>query len=188
MAREDELLRLCERAAGNVLTPEQAAFMGPWTQIESPRFEREFMRFHWRARAEWSPERWQLLLGVFADGELWGSMDGLAVEFPRLRSVKTGSWLLPQARGRGLGTEMRAAIVQLFFAIGAREVRSSAHPDNAASLGVSRALGYVEDGTEMISTAAGGIEAIRVRLRREDWTPREDVAISGLEACSALFG
>jgi len=179
---EDELLRLAERAAGNILTPEQARFMGAWTQLESPRFEREFMRFHWRARAEWSPTSWRLGLGVCAGGELWGSMDGFATEFPQLRTVTTGSWLLPEARGRGLGKEMRAAIVQLFFAgLGAREVRSSAHPDNAASLGVSRALGYREDGTEMILSAVGAVEAVRMRLRREDWVPRADIEISGLD-------
>ena len=187
LPREDELLRLAERAVGNVLAPEQAGFMRAWAQLESPQFEREFMQFHWRARAGWNPARWQLPLGVYADGELWGSMDGFATEFLRLRSVTTGSWLMPEARGQGLGKEMRAAIVQLCFAgLGACEVRSAAHPENAASLGVSRALGYREDGTEMMLSATGPVEARRMRLAREDWRPREDIEISGLDL--TLFG
>src|SRR5689334_97859 len=155
--------------------------MGPWTQVASPRFEREFMQYHWRARAEWSPEKWDLLLGVFADGELWGTMGASAVAFERLRSIDTGSWLLPEARGRGLGTLMRAAMVQLCFAgLEAVEVRSSAHAENAASLGVSRALGYLEDGTERFPSAVGGVDMQRMVLRRADWTPRDDVEISAL--------
>jgi RimJ/RimL family protein N-acetyltransferase len=187
LGREDELLALAERAAGNVLTHAQATFMGAWTQLESPRFEREFMQFHWRLRADWRPDSWELALGVFADGELLGSMDAKTRDFPILRSAVTGSWLLPEARGRGLGREMRAAMVQLLFTLGANEVRSGAHPDNAASLAVSRALGYTDDGTQMMLAGLGEpVEVRRMRLRREAWTPREDIEISGLD--STVFG
>jgi RimJ/RimL family protein N-acetyltransferase len=188
MAREDELMALAERAAGNLLPPERATFMGAWTQLEHPEFERRFMQHHWRLRADWTPEHWELALGVFAGGQLLGSMDAKGDDFPVLRSAVTGSWLLPEARGRGIGREMRAAMVQLLFAgLGARVVRSSAHPDNAASLGVSRSLGYVDDGT---GTQLGGrgeaVDTLRVKLTRERWTPREVIEISGLDL--TLFG
>ena len=190
VARDEELLALAERVAGTLLASEQAAFMGAWAQLESPAFEREFMRRHWRWRADWSAEDWRLPLGVYERDELLGGIDAWASDFPVLRSALTGSWLVPEARGRGLGKEARAAMLHLCFAgLGARVVRSVAHPDNAASVGVSRSLGYQEDGT---STQLGGpgeaVEVVRFKLTRERWRPREDIELSGLEACADLFG
>ena len=77
-----------------------------------------------------------------------GAMSMVAGDFARMRSAETGSWLLPEWRGRGLGREAREAMLHLLFeGLGAREARSSAHPDNAPSHAVSRALGYRTDGT-----------------------------------------
>jgi RimJ/RimL family protein N-acetyltransferase len=60
-----------------------------------------------------------------------------------LGTVGTFSWLGPGYRGRGLGTEMRAAVLHLAFAgLGAREAASEAFTDNHASNRVSQALGY----------------------------------------------
>lgn len=190
--REDELLELAERSVGRVLAPEQAMFMGAWTQRPSPQFEREFVQFHWGLRASWSPTKWELGLGVFpADASaVVGAIGVMANDFAVLRSIATGSWLLPEARGRGLGREMRAAVLELAFdGLGAIECRSSAHPDNAASLAVSRGLGYLQDGTEMTLVGEGvAMQAVRMRLSREEWTHREDVTIDGLDACRQLFG
>ena len=133
-----------------MVTREQAGFMGPWTQIPSPEFERSFMQYHWAQRANWSPERWSLDLGIYPAGHdaPVGAMSMLAGDFARMRSAETGSWLLPEWRGQGLGREAREAMLHLLFeGLGAREARSSAHPDNAPSNAVSRALGYRADGT-----------------------------------------
>src|SRR4051794_18264848 len=85
VARDEELLVLADRAAGTLLAPEQAAFMGAWTQLESPEFERSFMRRHWRWRADWSAEDWRLPLGVYEDDVLLGGIDAWASDFPVLR-------------------------------------------------------------------------------------------------------
>jgi RimJ/RimL family protein N-acetyltransferase len=196
LAGEAELLALAERAAGRVLAPDQRGFMGSWTQLTSPQFERSFMQHHWRTRASWQPEHWELDLGVFPTGEPEpvGMIGAGAQRFASQRSATTGSWLLPEARGRGLGIEARAAILQLLFGgLGAREARSGAHPDNAPSHAVSRRLGYRQDGTEPFPAAdsAEPVTMIRLLLTREDWLAagrRPDIVIEGLEACLDMFG
>jgi RimJ/RimL family protein N-acetyltransferase len=101
-------------------------------------------------------------------------MSMVAGDFARMRSAETGSWLLPEWRGQGLG---------------AREARSSAHPDNAPWHAVSRALGYRTDGT--LPMPAGGEEpvtATSLLLTRERWRRRTDVVLAGLEERKPLFG
>lgn len=194
MPREEELLELAERAAERVLSAEQATFMGPWTQIRSPEFEPSFMQYHWTQRGSWSPDHWSLQLCVYRNGadEPVGMIGAEAEAFALTRSAVTGSWLLPDWRGRGLGREARAAILYLLFeGLGAEEARSSAHPDNGPSNGVSRSLGYRTDGTEMFLAGDGSaVRMIRLVLSREDWLARrrDDIRLSGLEGCRAMFG
>jgi RimJ/RimL family protein N-acetyltransferase len=189
-----ELMRLADRAVGRVLPPEQAAFMMDWTQVPSPRFERDFMQFHWRLRADWTPSRWWLALGIYPSGEEdpVGGIDATSEQFARSRAATSGWWLLRQWRGRGLGREALAALAHLLFGgLDARELRAIVHPDNAASLGAARAAGFTADGTER-SIGGDGVayDAIRVLLRRDAWEERrrDDIAIAGLDACRGLFG
>lgn len=59
-------------------------------------------------------------------------------DFTKFGTVTTFSWLAPGQRGRGIGTEMRAAVLHLAFAgLGAREAESDAFTDNHASNRVS---------------------------------------------------
>jgi len=187
-------MRLAERAAGRLLSPEQAGFMSGWALLPSPLFERSLVRFHWGLRATWAPTHWSLALSVYPSGkdEPVGGIDANANEFARLRSVSTGWWLLPEWRGRGLGKEALAAMLHLVFdGLDALEARSIVHPDNAASLAIAQALGYRVDGTERTLAGDGKpIDAVRLLVHREDWGlgARPDVAVSGLDACSDLFG
>ena len=60
--------------------------------------------------------------------------DLIGINFAVLGTVSTFSWLQPSFRRRGLGTEMRAAILHLAFAgLGAGEASSEAFADNDAS-------------------------------------------------------
>lgn len=191
LPRDDELEALAAQAAGRVVDPDQAAWMGPWTQLPSPAFERNFVQYHWAQRGGWTPEAWSLQLGIVPAGEAApvGVMGVEADEFAIRRSAMTGSWLLPERRGRGLGKAARAALLTLLFdGLGAREARSEAHADNAASHGVSRALGYREDGTGTFHSGAGDVTHTRLVLPRDAWTPRPGHAIAGLDACRELFG
>ena len=59
----------------------------------------------------------------------------------------TGSWLGREYQGRGLGKEMRAAVLGFAFdGLDALVAETSAFLDNGPSNGVSRALGYEENG------------------------------------------
>ncbi|HET8672419.1 MAG TPA: GNAT family protein [Thermoleophilaceae bacterium] len=193
LGRDEEIDRLARASVGRVLPAEQAVFMdSDWTQLPSPEYERSFVQFHWRARADWRPGSWSLQLFGFDGDEPVGGSGLVAEDFATRRSVRTGSWLLPDWRGRGLGKEGRAALLELAFgALGARESVSDAHPDNPASLGVSLALGYERTG---MSTKVGEDgkprERINVRLPRERWeeTHSIPVTITGIDACRDLFG
>ncbi len=189
-----ELDVLARRSAGRVLAPEQMDFMTfGWTQLPSPEYERSFLQYHWRTRAEWSPQAWNLNLVAFDGAEPVGGFGLMADAFAERRAVATGSWLLPEARGRGLGREGRAALLQLAFAeLGAEVATSAAHEDNAASLGVSAALGYERTGVDQETGPSGRpARMVQVRLTRERWAAAErlPVEVTGCgDACRELFG
>ena len=114
-----------------------------------------------------------------------------AADFAILREVHTGSWIGRRYQGRGIGTEMRAAVLSLAFDdLHAEYARSTAHSDNAASLGVSRKLGYVDDGVDHLVVRGQAINAQRLLLDRATWRARRPlrVRVSGLEACLPWFG
>jgi RimJ/RimL family protein N-acetyltransferase len=86
---------------------------------------------------------------------------------------------------------MRAAILHLAFAgLGARYAVSGAYVDNAASLAVSRKLGYRDDGIEHHAVRGTGAKLQRLRLTLADWQARRsiEVRIGGLEAALPMFG
>jgi RimJ/RimL family protein N-acetyltransferase len=193
LGRDEELDRLARDSVGRVLPTGQAEFMDTdWTQLPSPAYERGFMQFHWRARADWSPEAWSLQLIGFDGQTPIGGFGLMAENFARERTVRTGSWLLPDRRRSGLGTEARAALLHLSFAeFGAREARSEAHPDNAGSRGVSRALGYEEAGQAAKTRPSGdSTPRVQIRLMRERWAQMQSipVEVTGLDACRDMFG
>jgi len=188
---DGDLIELARLAALGVHIESFMPFNIPWTDAPSPERERGLMQWHWRNRSEWSPVSWRLGFAVVEDGRIVGTQDMFAREFGILRTVETGSWLGLEYQGRGIGKEMRAAVLHLGFAgLGARLARSAAFADNAASLGVSRALGYIDDGEELALRRGAAARHVRLRLRREDWERRrrDDIVIEGLEPCLRLLG
>jgi hypothetical protein len=74
---------------------------------------------------------------------------------------------------------MRAAVLTLAFGpLGARSAVTGAFADNAAAIGVSRALGYDDDGTEVTNRDGERVLAHRFRLPRapRDGSPAVTVA------------
>jgi len=145
----------------------------------------------WRGRGRVDSEFWRLYLVVLIDGRALGVEDVIGSDFNTFRTVSTFSWLAGDLRGRGLGREMREAALHLSFAgFGAAEAASAAFVDNAASNRISETLGYERNGTDWDSRRGEPVVVQRWRITRDHWLPRarDDVAISGIEACREAFG
>src|SRR5262249_4707626 len=147
LPHDGELLELARAAARGIHPPDEMPFSVPWTRAESPAFERGFLQYHWGLRGAWEPDHWDLALGAFLDGEAIGCQTVGARSFRLLRMVETGSWLTRSWQGRGLGREMRAAVLELAFTgLDAAEAHSAVLDGNEASARVSAALGYEPNG------------------------------------------
>lgn len=165
-------------------------FTTPWTDKPSPRFEREAMQHFWRSRSDFSPRQWDLLFAVVFEGEVVGVQNLNASDFPRMRTIETGSWLGQSHQRLGIGTEMRRAVLQFAFEqLDAVQVTSSAFTDNIGSQKVSIAAGYEENGTAIAPRRDGRGELIRYRITRERWneTRIEGISVTGFEPCADLF-
>jgi RimJ/RimL family protein N-acetyltransferase len=147
---------------------------------------------YWHAYGSWRPEAWRLNFAVLAGGELIGAQELEGNDFPTLRTVDTSSFLVTSARGRGLGKQMRAAVLALAFGpLAAQAAITEAWHDNRASLGVSRSLGYLHNGESMHRRGTDVDVMVHLRLTREAWLARNDrpdVTISGFDRCRPLFG
>ena len=189
---DDDLAQLATLAAGGVHQPGWVPFGVDWTSGGSPRVEQDFLRYHWRVRGEVEPDDWRLELAVLVGGTPIGCQGISGRDFGLLRAVTTGSWLGRRHHGKGYGTEMRAAVLELAFGhLGAVEARSSARADNGPSLGVSSKLGYRPNGTSRERRGQEAVTEQHVRLDRRGWEEaRPDLAIEvrGLEPCRPLLG
>ncbi len=147
---------------------------------------------YWRARGRWRVESWELSFGAFHDGVLVGYQGLEGDDFPTLRTVDSSSFLGVGSRGRGLGVQMRAAVLALAFgSLGARWAVSSSWTDNAAALGVSHSLGYVDNGVVPHRRGDGPGEMAHLRLDRATWRASgwpERVTVSGVEGSQPWFG
>ncbi len=191
LADDEDLMGLVDEIQFGVHDPSTMPFTIEWTDIPSPRRERESMQWFWRQRAQWSPANWTFSGAVIVDGAPVGVQDISAGSFATLRTVHTGSWLGLRHQGRGIGKEMRAAILHLAFAgLGALEATSGAWHDNTRSLNVSQALGYQANGVDLGLRRGRPERQIRLRLTREAWerVRRDDIHLVGLEPCLELFG
>ena len=74
--------------------------------------------------------------------------------------------------------------------LGAREAFSAAFDDNLASIRVSEAVGYEDNGTEWMLKRGVAYPARRFKMTRERWLGlrRHDIRIEGLQPCLELFG
>ena len=191
LPNEVEIGTLCQVARAGIHPPGAMPFGVAWSTKPSPRFEREYIQWHWKQRADWTPEAWSLELAVFLDGRPIGSQSLMARQFATFRAVGSGSWLGRPDQGRGLGKEMRGAVLALAFdGLGAETATTEAFLDNPASAGVSRSLGYRPNGTGSIAPEGVARETERFRLSRADWLGRQrpQVVIEGVDACREMFG
>lgn len=158
---------------------------------DGPEREWSWLRAIWSGRAKVSDDFWRLYFVVVVDGEPVGMQDLVAREFADFGTVTTFSWLGPEARGRGLGKEMRHAVLHLAFdGFGAQAAGSDAFFDNHASNRVSRALGYQRNGSDWATRRGEAAELRRWRITREQWskTRRTDIDLVGVVECRPVLG
>jgi RimJ/RimL family protein N-acetyltransferase len=189
---DDDLAELFAAARAGSHPAGEMPFGVPWTDgIDEPGADTRLFAHHWTARGAVSPAHWSLQLAVARDGRIVGCQELSADDFPGTRSVASGSWLTAAAQGRGLGTEMRAAVLQLAFAgLGALEAQTSAWVDNEASQRVSLRLGYLRDGEVLMARRGRPTRHLRFRLTRAAWQADHlgGIELHGVEACRALLG
>src|SRR5262245_5277540 len=147
----EDLAALGDVAAAGVHDPAVQPFSVPWTDAAPAEVARGTIQWQWGSWAHWSADDWNLQFVVVADGTVIGTQAINGKHFAVLREVGSGSWLGLEFQGRGYGTEMRAAVLDLAFTgLGAEYATSEAFESNAASYAVSKRLGYADDGIERL--------------------------------------
>ncbi|MDP9862714.1 MULTISPECIES: GNAT family N-acetyltransferase [Streptosporangium] len=185
----DDLDELADRAAEGVHEPGFMPFTFPWSDAAPAERARGTVQFHFGQWAGWSPEKWSCLFVVVDGGQVVGMQELSGTDYAVTREVATGSWLGRRFQGRGIGTEMRAAVLHLAFdGLGASQATSGAFADNHASYAVSRKLGYRDDGIQLHNRLGKAVETRRLRLSRDGWSTPAGFEIHGLEPCLPLFG
>ncbi|OUM40248.1 GNAT family N-acetyltransferase [Arthrobacter agilis] len=183
--RDEHLPDLVDAVLAGIHDPAEMPFSVPWTDAPRDVLVTETARHQWRIRAGVTAADWTLNFVVLAEGRVIGVQDLFARSFPVLRRVRSGSWLTRSVHGQGYGTEMRAAVLQFAFDhLGATSATSEAADWNRASLGVSRRLGYVSNGTSLVEVRRGEVQVQQnVLLAREDFVRPEWTAdVQGAEA------
>lgn len=171
---------------------EPSPFSGPWATLPEPQRTRSALQFHWRLRAAFTPDDFDLPFLVVVDGAVAGSQSIHAHDFRLLRGVGSGSWLGRRWQGQGLGREMRAAMLEFAFShLGASHATSAARLTNARSIAVSTGLGYRVNGQTVGRFGTGEAdEQYLFRLDREEWLTRRDrpeIEVTGWDACASMF-
>jgi RimJ/RimL family protein N-acetyltransferase len=191
-ASDDLLAELLPVVRAGVVTDDEAPFDDPMSLYESsPTREWRWLRAVWSARSRTESAWWRLSFVVDVEGHKVGMQDVIATEFPTYGVIETFSWLAPDVRGRGIGREMRSAILHLAFeGFDAREATSAAFLDNFASNAISESLGYDPDGLDWATRRGRPAQLRRWRLERQRWeeSRRDDIKLSGVEECLPLFG
>lgn len=190
---DDELgASLAALAAKGIHDPGFMPFAIPWTDFESPRQEWQTQQYYWRCRADLTADAWSLNFAVLVDGEVVGTTGLMANSFPIMRQFETGSWLGRAHQGTGVGKEMRLASLQLgFVGLSAQWATTGAFADNGPSLGVTRSLGYVQQGRQRLLRRGEPAGNVRFEMSRDDFLARlrrKDITLHGVDECLPLLG
>ncbi|MFC1435467.1 GNAT family N-acetyltransferase [Streptacidiphilus sp. N1-3] len=189
----DELLtRLLPTVRKGVATEPPWPFDDPMSLYqEGPEREWAWLRAVWSGRGRVTAGFWRLYFVVVVDDEPVGMQDLIGTDFAAFGTVDSFSWLSPGLRGRGLGREMRQAVLHLAFdGLGAREANSDAFVDNHASNRVSEAVGYLPNGVTWATRRGESAELNRWRLTRDQWSKRrrDDIELVAVAECLPVLG
>lgn len=186
------IAELAELAARGIHDPAVMPFGVPWTDLPSDGTQqRSSMQHMWANRANFQPDNWHLSMAVVIDEQVVGVQGALAKDFGKLGVFETGSWLGQAYQGKGIGKEMRSAILHLMFdCFNATEATTRAWAFNEASNGVTRSLGYEPNGRETKLNRDQPTESNDYTLSRSRWEQqrRDDITVFGAEECRRLVG
>ncbi len=185
-----ELDELADVAVDGIHDPAVMPFGVPWTDTDPEALGRSVVQYHWKLLSELRLEDWTVPFTVFLKDRVVGTQGLSGRDFDVTRQVSTGSWLGREFQAKGLGTEMRAAVLHLaFVALGAESATTCAHSDNAASLGVARRIGYRPNGTTYTVVRGVRVAEQRFILDREGWERHRTVPVEirGLQACRPML-
>jgi len=187
---DEEIAALATVARRGIHDPKVMPFPLGWTDRTGDDFDRGFAQYFWAQRACWSLESWTLPFAVFLGREPVGVQQLSADAFPVTRTVGTSSWLARSVQASGLGTEMRAAVLDFAFsALGAEVATSTAYTFNTASIRVSEKLGYEENGVRREVVRGRSQETLLFRMSRDAWAQYEHTParVYGLDAARTYF-
>lgn len=193
-ANDEHLYALAREAAAGVHEVTAMPFAVPWTQGDPEQVGRSVLQYGWGRRGVLSPADWCLQLAVLRDGRPLGLQDAFARDYPVTRTAETGSWLGLRHHRQGVGWRMRLLVLHLLFeGLGAQTATTSAFADNPGSLGVTRKLGYRENGTTTSVRNGAAATSCLFRMDRDDWAARPgwmrpDVELHGVGPVRALLG
>jgi len=188
--QDRDLPALARAALDGIHDPGRMPFGFPWTDASPDELPRNLAMHQWSLR-QVSPRSWTIQFAVILDGEMIGAQDLAAFNFADRRTVNSGSWLTRSAQGKGVGTEMRAALLLFAFdTLGAEWAESSAAAWNTPSLTVSSKLGYEPNGVTLTSPRPGQpVDEQRVRLSRGAFKrPAWELRTTGEQAALAQLG
>lgn len=187
---EARLTELGALAAAGVHGEDEMPFTQPWTVGTGADRARRTVQYHWQVRGAWTPQRWCWPVVALQDGVVVGMQELSAQDLPVLREVATGSWVGREHQGRGIGTRMRAAVLSFALGtLGAEHATTEAFEDNAASIAVTRRLGYRPDGEDRLVRQGRPARSLRFRLRTEGFSSPWPVRVEGWSAaCATAFG
>ncbi len=181
------MLDLARLAAQGVHREDQMPFVVPWTRGTPVQVARSVMTYQWGLRPRTTPADWAIELAVVRDGEPLGLQGMYGKDFRVTRTAETGSWLGLRHQHGGVGTRMRLLILHLLFeGLGAERATSSAFVDNPGSTGVSRKIGYRDNGVVRTARDGAAVDSRQFVLDRAGWDARPDalrldVRIEGLD-------
>ncbi len=187
----DDLLALADLAEAGIHGDDMMPFLTPWTRATPVERARSVLLWNWRRAGEWDRAHWAWNAVTVVGGEVVGTQGVEAQHYSVTRTAETGSYLGRRYQGQGIGKEMRAAILHLLFAgLDAARATTGAFEDNAASLGVTRALGYRPCGDRLVASEGRSRRELLFAMDRADWEARrrDDIELEGVEAARSFFG
>lgn len=195
----EDAARLADLAAEGIHEPGFMPFAVEWTdgtpeQVRRRVFANALKNIPYGMGVT-SHGEWQVKFVVYArelPNEPLGLIDVTAEDFHVTGDVRTGSWLGKRYQGVGYGKEMRTAVLALAFeGMGARRALTKAREGNAASLGVTRSLGYAFVGSHPASSRGVDTLTHEFEMTRDTWNGsrhlRPHVEWEGLDAVLDFF-